>query len=242
MTEIIPEGSVGLHRAFVALVLLVSSTFLFAINRASVRSGMPTPTVVRHTVVAGTVLAAWLTLTALLASTGLLHFASPPTMPVMIVAGLATAVAIGRSSVGARLASALPLAALVGFHAFRLLVELLLHRAYTEGLMPVQMSFSGRNFDIVTGVTAIPMALWLWIGGAPALAVFLWNTLGLGLLLNVMGVAMLSAPTKFRVFFDGPSNIWVTQAPWVWLPTVLVVAALLGHVLIYRALWRQSRR
>ena len=42
-----------------------------------------------------------------------------------------------------RLALDLPVAALVGYQGFRVLVELLLHRAYTEGLMPVQMSYSG---------------------------------------------------------------------------------------------------
>jgi hypothetical protein len=35
-----------------------------------------------------------------------------------------------------------------------------------------------------------------------------------------------------------PSNIWVTQAPWVWLPAVMVLAALLGHVLVFRRLAR----
>ena len=36
-----------------------------------------------------------------------------------------------------------------------------------------------------------------------------------------------------------PANVWITHAPWVWLPTVMVFAAILGHVLVYRRLWIQ---
>jgi hypothetical protein len=31
--------------------------------------------------------------------------------------------------------------------------------------------------------------------------------------------------------------VWVTRAPWIWLPTVMVLAAIMGHVLVYRRLW-----
>ena len=33
-----------------------------------------------------------------------------------------------------------------------------MHRAATEGVMPMQMSYSGQNLDIVSGVTAIVVA------------------------------------------------------------------------------------
>jgi hypothetical protein len=33
-------------------------------------------------------------------------------------------------------------------------------------------------------------------------------------------------------------NVWVTQAPFVWLPAVMVLAALLGHILLFRRLRR----
>ena len=140
------------------------------------------------------------------------------------------------------MALGLPMAALIGYQAFRVLVELLLHRAYREGLMPVQMSYSGRNFDIVSGITALLLGAWLVI--RPTLSrrlVFAWNTLGLALLINILGVALLSAPTPVRVFMNEPANVWITHAPWVWLPTVMVLAALFGHVLVYRRLALEAR-
>jgi hypothetical protein len=146
------------------------------------------------------------------------------------------AVALAMSPMGKQLALGLPLAALVGYQGFRVVVELLLHRAYLEGLMPVQMSYSGRNFDIVTGVTAIALGGWLVIASPPRWLVFAWNTLGLALLANVVTVAFLSAPTPLRVFMNEPANVWITHAPWVWLPAVMVFAALGGHLLVYRRL------
>jgi hypothetical protein len=47
-------------------------------------------------------------------------------------------------------------------------------------------------------------------------------------------------PTPFRVF-EGPPSVFVASVPFVWLPTVMVMAALLGHLLLFRRL-SQPRR
>ena len=138
--------------------------------------------------------------------------------------------------VGKRIAIGLPIAALVGYQSFRIIVELLMHRAYVEGLMPVQMSYSGRNFDIVTGITALALGGLARHGTRSRGLVLAWNTLGVVLLANILIVALLSAPTPFRVFMNEPANVWITHAPWVWLPTVMVFAAVFGHVAVYRRL------
>jgi hypothetical protein len=50
-------------------------------------------------------------------------------------------------------------------------------------------------------------------------------------------IAVLSMPTPFRAY-DGPPNVFVASVPFVWLPTVMVMAALLGHLLLFRRLRR----
>jgi hypothetical protein len=60
--------------------------------------------------------------------------------------------------------------------------------------------------------------------------------MGFGLLLNVLTVAILSTPTPLRVFMNEPANVWITQAPFVWLVAVLVPTALAGHLVIFRRL------
>jgi hypothetical protein len=60
---------------------------------------------------------------------------------------------------------------------------------------------------------------------------------GLALLINVMTIAILSTPL-FRWYGSDPSrlNTFVTYPPYVWLPAILVTAALAGHLLVWRKL------
>jgi hypothetical protein len=233
MLETVP----GLFWPFVTLSVLVAAAFVAAVYWAGVRTGQPRPAARRSAAVAGVLTAAWMVLTLSAAAAGRLSFsAAPPTMLLLVAATLALALGLGASPLGARLAVGLPLPALVGAQGFRVGVELLLHRAYEAGLMPVQMSYAGRNFDIVTGASALGLGALLAVRRVPLAVVRAWNALGVALLANILAVALLSAPTPFRVFHNEPANVWVTRAPWVWLPTVLVLAAALGHVLVFRRL------
>ena len=232
MLQPLPLPSPLLTWGFVLLALAVAAGFVAAVRRAGGPGRVGTAATL-----------AWLALTGGLAAAGALHFEPPPTMLPLLGVNLVLAVTVALGPVGRRLA-ALPIALLVGAQAFRIVVELLLHRAYAEGLMPVQMSWSGRNFDVVTGITAALLAPILARQGAAwsRALVFAWNTLGLGLLLNVVTIAILSAPTPMRRFMNEPANTWITQFPFVWLPTVMVFAALAGHLVIYRRLLADRRR
>jgi hypothetical protein len=44
-----------------------------------------------------------------------------------------------------------------------------------------------------------------------------------------------------RLFGDDAINVFVTYTPFVWLPAVMVLAALSGHLVIFRAIARQAR-
>jgi hypothetical protein len=233
----VADGSVVLRASFVALSLVVAGMLVAAVYWSSRRSGLAEPESRRRGILAAGLTVLWLAMTGLAATAGALHFTPPPTMLLLfpIVFGLAFGIAL--SPLGRRIAFGLPIAVLVGYQGFRIVVELLMHRAYTEGLMPVQMSYSGRNFDIVTGITAVLLGAWLAFTRRESRGlVLLWNTLGLALLVNILVVALLSTPTPMRVFMNEPANVWISRAPWVWLPAVLVLAALCGHVLVYRRL------
>lgn len=181
---------------------------------------------------------AWLVFTGALAASGLLARwdVRPPPLLLLVVPAIAIPIVLARSAAGARLARA-PLAWLIGFHAFRLPLELVMHEAAREGTMPPQMTFTGANLDIVTGATAIVVAALAARGRAPAWLVTAWNALGSLLLLVVMAVAIVSLPL-FSAFGDAPAqqNVWVAFFPFHTLPAVLVAAALLGHLVLWRRL------
>jgi hypothetical protein len=128
----------------------------------------------------------------------------------------------------------------VGFQAFRLPLELAMHEMYVRGVMPVQMSYSGRNFDIASGASAIAVAWLVATHRAGRRLVIVWNVAGLALLVNVVTIAVLSTP-RFRYFGDDHLNVWVADPPFVWLPAIMVLAALAGHLLIFRAVALRRR-
>ncbi len=55
------------------------------------------------------------------------------------------------------------------------------------------------------------------------------------LLLTIFSIAVMSIPGPLRLF-DGSPNVWIVTVPFVWLPTMMVMAALLGHLLLLRRL------
>ncbi len=236
------QASTLLVASFSALAVTLAVAVVGAVYWSGRRSGLNAAVAGRGALLAAAGATLWLALTFAAARSGALSFTSrPPTMIGLLGAIGALAFGLGFSRVGTRLATALPLAVLVGFQGFRILVELLMHRAYVEGLMPVQMSYSGRNFDIVSGITAVVVGILIALGKAPRPVVLAWNLLGVGLLLNVLTIAILSAPLPIRVFHNEPANVWVTEAPWVWLPAVMVLLAILGHILVFRRLRADSR-
>ena len=236
-----PSASAVLMWGFVTLSVLLALAFVAAVARAHVGGEHRIVVQPQRVLRVALLTAAWLAFTLGAAALGWLRFDSrPPTMLLLLLCCVLLAIGLASSPVGARLAAGLPLAGLVGFQGFRVLVELLLDRAYHEGFAPVQMTFRGRNFDVITGVTALVVAALLASGqlrGRLArLVVGSWNVMGALLLLNVFVIAVLSTPTPIRTFHNEPANVWIAHAPWVWLPSVMVVAAAMGHVLVYRRL------
>jgi hypothetical protein len=233
-----PAPSALAVAGFVALALAVAVTALAAVSVAAGNDGRDPEAASRSRSRAAAALAAWMTLTMLLAASGLLSRFDvlPPPLLVLVGVGAVASTALACSGLGRRLALSLPLAALVGFQAFRLPLELILHRLALDGVLPVQMTFDGMNFDFVTGLTAVVVALWAWRGRVPRLVLLAWNLLGLALLVTIVTIAMLSAPVPFRVFWNEPANTIVTTVPFVWLPTMLVPFAWIGHLLVFRRL------
>jgi hypothetical protein len=177
-----------------------------------------------------------------LASSGLLREwqRRPPPLMLAVAVPIVVALAVAMSGIGRRIAAAASFAAIIAIQAFRLPLELVMHRAATTGLMPVQMSYSGWNFDILTGVLAIAAA-WVaarWPRSRPV--VIAWNVIGTLLLINIVTIAVASTPV-FAAFGPERLNTWVADPPYVLLPGGLVPAAVFGHALTWRKLAMNTR-
>ena len=93
--------------------------------------------------------------------------ARPPPMLFVFAATVAVALAVAFSPVGRRLAAGSSVGALVLAQGFRLPLEWVMHGAAEAGVMPVQMSWSGWNFDVVTGALALVVGTLSVLGRAP---------------------------------------------------------------------------
>lgn len=161
----------------------------------------------------------------------------PPRPVILIIISLIAAVMWSRSQRMSELLSVMPLHWLVYIQAFRIFVELILWQGYVRGLLPIQMTFEGYNYDIVSGILAI-LAGWI-INHKPASAKVVgtvYNIIGILLLLNILTIAVLSMPTSFRYFTNDPSNIIVGEFPFIFIPGVFVVLAIFMHVFSIRQL------
>jgi hypothetical protein len=224
--------------AFIVLPVLVAAALVGGIWVAWRRAGEPAPRALRATAATAGACAAWMGITWGVAGSGALRRwdAMPPPFALLVASLALIAFRLAFSSIGRRLALHVPLWALVGVQVFRYPLELAMHRMYERGIMPVQMSYSGMNLDIVTGISAALVAGLVLSGRAGRKVVLAWNIAGTILLLNVITVAVLSTPPV--AYFGGGDrlNVWVTYPPFVWLPAILVVAALAGHLIVFRAL------
>ena len=190
------------------------------------------------------VLLAYLAVPGILAITGALARYTPLPAPALLLVLALTlgTVAFVLSPLGARLAANISLGAVIALQAFRIPVELLLHRLHAEGVVPVQMTYLGRNFDILTGISGLLLGALLLRGRPiPRQVVLAWNVLGLALLANIIIVAVLSTPVPFRRFLDQPPHTLPSTFPFVWLPSFLVQVALGSHLLVFRQLRARQR-
>ena len=213
---------------FLVIVAGVIAAFLTGVG---VAYGADPPRARRVTGLAALGLTAWLGLVVLAVGSGWLARLPMGGFPAFFGAVLAVSAAVALSPLGGRLAL-LPLGALVAFQAFRLPLELVLHNWAAHGTIPETMTWSGQNWDIVSGVVALAAAP--WAGRRRALA---WtaNLVGAGLLLNVMRVAVMSAPVPFA-WGVTPPLLLAWYLPYALIGPVAVGGALAGHIILTRAL------
>lgn len=228
----------------VSLVLVVVLAHLIAAWSSARSTGLSLGEARRFTFRAAIVLGLLLAVSTAASASGLLaNFdATPPYLMRFILPHVVFTIIVGAiSPYGRRMALGLPIAALVGFQVFRIPVELLLHEFYREGLAPIQVTYLGRNLDILTGLTAIPVA-WLAARGKASRSLLLaWNWLGVALLINVVSVALTSMPGPFRLFMNEPSARFIADFPYIFVPTGFVTTALFGHVLLFRRLRLEAK-
>jgi hypothetical protein len=194
----------------------------------------------RRVFLTGAILTALLLLHGALALNGFyLPNASPPRFPLAPFPTIAVLLTLFFARAPGEVSNA-TLRRLTLLSAVRVPVELVLLWLFEHGQVPRLMTFEGRNFDILSGLTA-PLVAWVAFRGGrvnrPLLLV--WNLLTFGLLLNIMTVAILSLETPLQQFAFERPNRGVLYFPFIWLPAVVVPLVFVSHVVSLRRLLKR---
>lgn len=131
-----------------------------------------------------------------------------------------------------KILNAIPVYLPIAYQSFRVIIELYFHQLYKQGILPQQVTYSGYNFDIVFGASAIFMALYAYRKTPSKRVLLIWNLLGITVVLN--------AAFTFITSFYFP-QIWGSNEPelaeiflrfpYQLLPSFFMPSAVFFHVL-----------
>jgi hypothetical protein len=191
------------------------------------------------------ILAAWLLLQTIISMQGFYKVTNttPPRFAFLILPPLLFIIILFSTAKGRHYIDKLNAKTLTILHTVRIAVELILFCLFINKTIPLLMTFEGRNFDLLSGITA-PFIYYFGFTKKKisARVILLWNIICLGLLLNIIVNAILSAPFKFQQFgFDQP-NIAILHFPFVWLPGCIVPLVLLSHLVVIRQLTKRNNK
>ncbi|MBL7997761.1 MAG: hypothetical protein JNL32_03890 [Candidatus Kapabacteria bacterium] len=164
----------------------------------------------------------------------------PPRFPALVLPPIILTIILFATQRGRMFLDALSLERLTLVHSCRIPVEIILYLLFIAYAVPEEMTFEGRNLDILAGLTAPVVWYLVFKRGASRRVLLVWNILALCLVLNIVGVAILSLHTPFQQFGFTQPNIAVLHIPFVWLPGVIVPLVLLSHLAAIRQLLRKE--
>ena len=130
--------------------------------------------------------------------------------------------------------------------SIRVLVELVLFWLARNHMMPGAITFEGKNFDILTGLSVPFIYYFGFIRKTMATRwIILWNWMGMGLLLVAVSIglsSLLSIGQATAAAIPGQSPLAIQQFPWSLLPGFLVPIVFFAHLGSLRQLAKEVDR
>jgi hypothetical protein len=184
-------------------------------------------------------ISAWLLIQAALGVAGFYQVAGglTPRFLLLILPPLVLLVLIFSTLRGRRLSDQPDIKWLTLFHIIRIPVEWILFWLFLQRDLPQIMTFEGRNFDILAGISAPFVYYYGFVNRQLSLKIIIaWNIIGLILLLNIVVIAVLSMSSSMQIFgFERPNTAFF-YFPFNWLPCGLVPMVIFAHLATIRQL------
>ncbi len=172
-----------LYYSFSTLIIIVLSTVSYRFSNKN-----------KKTLLLPVTLIAWQVIVGLIGSTGFYeNFTLPPNLvyagivPTFIIFGL-----FFLSKTSKQLQVSTPKHIPILFQSFRIIVELLIFKAFLSGIGPIEATFQGYNYEFYFGFSAIVVGFLAWKNLLNRKAILAWNVLGLFMLAFIVGIFITS--------------------------------------------------
>jgi hypothetical protein len=188
--------------------------------------------------------AAWLTIQGLVAYAGFYTITDtiPPRFLLLVLPPLVFIILLFVTKKGQRWLDSLDTKRLTILHTVRVPVEIVLLWLFLQRAVPEIMTFEGRNFDILSGITAPIIYYFGFVRKSMKKQwIIAWNFLCLALLANIVTTAILSAPFPFQRLAMNQPNVAILYFPFIWLPAFIVPVVLFSHLVTIRQLLISQR-
>ena len=191
------------------------------------------------------ILLIWLTIQTIVGLSGfyIITDTTPPRFLLLPLPPLVFIMGLFATKKGRKYIDGLDLKYVTLLHIIRIPVELVLLWLFVHKTLPQLVTFEGRNYDILSGLTAPIIFHFGFIKNSLSKKIILiWTFICLGLLLNIVANMVLSAPFPFQKFaFDQPA-IAILYFPFIWLPSCIVPLVLFSHLTSIRLLFIASKK
>lgn len=180
----------------------------------------------------------WMTFQAGISMTGfyLADFSMPPRFLLIIGPPFLLILVLFNHRRGKKILDGLDLTTIMWGNTVRVPLEICFFWLNQHGLFPTEMTYDGRNFGYLAGLTA-PFAIWFTIPvntTARRWGLILWNIFCIGLMINSIRLGIMSSPHFAEKYgFDIP-NRGLGYFPFIWQPSVLVPLFFFCHLVAIR--------
>ena len=221
---------------FILTVIICYCFFIISVSRNNT---------IKTTVIVSAIVLIWLSIQYVLAKNNFYFVVNtfPPRLSLLILPPLLMILLLFISVRGRRFIDSLPTSTLTLMHIVRIFIEIILFKLFIYRFVPILMTFEGRNFDILAGLSA-PLVFYFGYVKKSISKGFLiaWNIIAMLLLFNVVVIAVFSAPSTFQKLAFLQPNIAIQYFPFVWLPSFVVPLVLFAHLVTLRKLFLRSVR
>lgn len=231
--------------AYSILFIILLITILFFYAKALKKNQNTSSSIKKKLLIVLAVISGWLLVQYLIHQTGFYHTLTlPPRIPLFMIAPLFLFSFIfllkNRKS---NVLNNIPLEIPIAYQSFRAIIEVLFYYTYVQGILPIQVTFEGANYDVLLGISAILVGVYARKKNASIRFLIAWNIIGIG----VVAFAAFTFVTSF--YFP---SIWgqtdsiviqeFNQFPFLLLPLFFMPSAVFMHLVSIIQLTRKRKR